>query len=118
MASLRGGAALLLCAFIFLSLSGVVFFVLGDVWVPAIVNRFLVLPTDISFNYVRYFQSGELFYAYSFMSLFVDYEYSNFPAQLIGSVYYADGDNASVNFLADAYVNLGWFSIVPLLFSL
>ncbi|MCY1291326.1 hypothetical protein D9M70_405120 [compost metagenome] len=116
-ASLRGGAALLLCAFIFLSLSGVVFFfVLGDVWVPAIVNRFLVLPADISFNYVKYFQGGELFYAYSFMSLFVDYEYSSFPAQLIGSVYYADGDNANVNFLADAYVNLGWFSIVPLLF--
>lgn len=114
--SLRGGAALLFFALIALSVSGALFFfVMGDVWVPAVVNRFLVLPIDISFNYVEYFQGGGLFYAYSFLSPFSEYQYSSLPAQLIGAQYYMDGDNANVNFLADAYVNFGWFAIVPLL---
>lgn len=115
-ASSLGGAALLFFSLIMLSASGILFFfVMDDVWVPAVVNRFLVLPIDISFNYVEYFHGGLLLYAYSFLSPFFEYQYSSLPAQLIGSLYYMDGDNANVNFLADAYVNFGWFAIVPLL---
>ncbi|WP_330115222.1 hypothetical protein SA496_07455 [Pseudomonas sp. JS3066] len=117
MTPLLGGASLLLCGFIFLSLSGVGFFyLLGDIWVPTIVQRFLALPVDISFNYVEYFKSEPLLYAYSFLSSLFDYSYSDLPAKLIGAEYYVVGDNATVNFLADAYVNLGWVAIAPLLF--
>ena len=114
--SKKGRSTMILCAFIFLTLLGVCSFQLfGNVWISAIVHRFLILPADVSFNYIDYFNDGLLLYGYSFLSSFVGYNYSELPAKLIGSFYYTDGDNANVNFLADAYVNLGWFSIAPLL---
>ncbi|MFC4863906.1 hypothetical protein ACS8MQ_22505 [Pseudomonas sp. MAHUQ-62] len=114
--SLRGGVALILCFLIALNAFGVMMYsILGDVWAAAVVNRFLVLPVDISFKYVSFFGNDLLLYSYSFLSSFFDYSFSDLPAFLIGSQFYVVGDNANVNFLTDAYVNFGWLSVLPLL---
>lgn len=98
--------------FVILPLSGIVFYLnSGSIWVSAIVNRFLALPFGIAFNYIDYFKNQHLAYSYSFLSDFSKYPYSELPAKLIGDMFYIKGDNANVNFLADAFVNFGWLSI-------
>jgi hypothetical protein len=112
----KGGATLLLCLFILLSLAGTLFWLVGnEIWIPTIVQRFLIMPSDISLNYIDYFGKENLLYGYGFLSSVFDYGYTDMPSKVIGAEYYTAGDNATVNFLADAYVNFGWASMAPLL---
>ncbi|WOD12592.1 hypothetical protein RPW65_07045 [Pseudomonas sp. NyZ704] len=110
-----GGKPVLYLFFIVLSVLGVLSFILGDIWVPSLVHRLFAMPPDIALNYVEFFEYENLHYSYSFLSGVSGYPYAELPATLIGYVYYTDGDNATVNFLADAYLNMGWFAICPLL---
>lgn len=110
--------SVLLVPLLFVSLGGVgvgSYYYSESPWLPAIVNRFLLLPMDISYHYTAFFKGEYLVYSYSFLSAFFAYPYSQLPASLIGDHFYNAGDNANVNFLADAYINIGWFSLPVLL---
>lgn len=114
--SQRGRPTFLLLAFmgiVVIGFAGTYF--LDNIWMPAIVQRFLILPAQISYHYVDYFGNDLLLYSYSFLSSFSTYKWPDNPAQLIGNMFYTVGDNANVNFLVDAFVNLGWFALLPLL---
>lgn len=88
---------------------------LDSLWLGFIVNRFVILPLGIAYKYAWHFAGEHLLYAYSFLAPFFDYRYAAAPSQIIGDTYYLPGDGANVNFLADAYVNLGWLAMGPLL---
>ncbi|WP_147309725.1 hypothetical protein [Cupriavidus taiwanensis] len=88
---------------------------LDSLWLGFIVNRFVILPLDIAYRYASHFAGEHLMYGYSFLSGFFPYRYDGAPSQIIGDIYYKRGDGANVNFLADAYVNLGWLALPALL---
>jgi len=89
------------------------FFWSGEIWLPSLVQRLLVLPADISFRYVDFFRY-HLLYSYSFLSVFFPYEYAELPGKLIGAAFYSAGDNATAGFLVDVFINVGWFGLLPL----
>jgi hypothetical protein len=86
----------------------------GETWVPTLTQRLLVLPADIAFRYMDFFKQP-LSYSYSFLSNFFSYEYTELPGNLIGTAYYTPGDNATAGFLVDAFINVGWFGLLPLI---
>lgn len=88
-------------------------FHVGELWVPSLVQRLLFLPADIAFHYVERFPE-KLIYGYSFLSSIFDYRESNLPSFIVGKEFYSGNDNATANFLVDAFVNIGWIAI-PLL---
>ncbi|MGX9393873.1 hypothetical protein ACWX0K_13190 [Nitrobacteraceae bacterium UC4446_H13] len=94
--------------------ASVLFFRSGEIWLPSLVQRLLVLPADISFKYVDFFRY-HLLYSYSFLSFFFPYEYAALPGKLIGSAFYSAGDNATAGFLVDVFINIGWFGLLPLI---
>lgn len=92
-------------------IGSIAFFWLGEIWVPTIAQRMIIVPADISFHYADYFKEP-LTYSYSFLSSFSSYGYEKLPGNTIGDVFYTPGDNATAGFLADMYVNLRWWSLV------
>lgn len=101
---------IVMAAGIFLS---IIVFDWGDVWVPTVAQRLLIMPADISFRYIGYFKDP-LLYSYSFMSSFFTYRFDELPGLLIGRLFYNAGDNATAAFTSDMFVNLGWWGLPPL----
>lgn len=112
---LRGRRSAVVLMFVGIAFLFTMAITLDSLWLGFIVNRFVVLPLGIAYKYAWHFSNEHLLYAYSFLSSLFHYGYDAAPSQIIGDTYYLPGDGANVNFLADAYVNLGWLAMAPLL---
>ncbi len=109
----RFGMAWVLAPSLSLALIGSsAFFWLGEIWVPTIAQRMVIMPSDISFHYADYFKEP-LAYSYSFLSSIFSYGYEKLPGHTIGDAF-IPGENATAGFLADMYTNLRWWCLAPL----
>lgn len=80
------------------------------------VNRGLILPAKISFQYFEFFSYyGPVSLAHSVLSGASDYIWSDTPARVIGSVFYNVKNNANTGILGDAFANFGFMGLVLLL---
>lgn len=73
------------------------------------VQRLAMFPAALAAATVEFFQPREkAYWAYSFMSPFVDYPYQQTPNFLVGGWLGNPENSANANFLADGYANFGY----------
>ncbi|WP_339512616.1 hypothetical protein [Pseudomonas sp. RL_15y_Pfl2_60] len=80
-------------------------------------DRMVLAPSVLNYLYYDFFSHHTFAYwGHSFLKGIVEYNYSESPAFLIGSLFFKEGDRANANLLADGYSNFGMLGALLLLF--
>lgn len=102
---------------VFLIVAAIVFcmlcFTLFDEIMPysLVVRRLGILPARIANQHYEFFRdSGPIHLSNSIFSSIVNYPFDKDPADIIGSLFYIDGEtHANTGIFADGYTNFGYF---------
>ncbi|CAG7574081.1 hypothetical protein FB554_2249 [Barrientosiimonas humi] len=82
-------------------------------WTSISVRRFLLTPGLLAAAYVYVFDEAEKgYWAYSFLSSFRTYPYTESPPFMVGRIYFGrEGMNSNASLFADGFANLGFLGM-------